>query len=121
MTQLFCDSPHYIHPGKSGTDVADFAAPSHRPPSHNDNIAVRSPPAADEFCRGYPHNLLPTPGYWVECAGQPLDEHVIWDADEGEASEDQDPDLEPPTGKCNQTVQVRRWHGGDAEVWFRLT
>ena len=67
-------------------------------------VCVRS---ADEFCRGYPHSLLPTPGYWVECAGQPLDEHVIWDADEGDVSEDQDAELEPPpAGKCNQIVQV---------------
>ncbi|XP_043201760.1 uncharacterized protein LOC122370333 [Amphibalanus amphitrite] len=73
------------------------------------------PPQAcsDEFCRGYPHNLLPTPGYWIECAGQPLDEHVIWDADEGEVSEDQDADLEPPSGKCNQTVQAGSEDGDD--------
>ncbi|XP_037080824.1 uncharacterized protein LOC119101580 [Pollicipes pollicipes] len=42
------------------------------------------PPQAcsDEFCRGYPHNLIVTPGYWVECAGQPVEDDVAWDADE---------------------------------------
>lgn len=24
----------------------------------------------DEFCEGYPHNLVPTPGYWIECSRQ---------------------------------------------------
>lgn len=26
----------------------------------------------DEFCEEYPHNLIPTPGYWVECSRQKI-------------------------------------------------
>lgn len=24
---------------------------------------------SEEFCDGFPHHVLPTPGYWVECSG----------------------------------------------------
>ncbi|GAB0093891.1 rap1 GTPase-activating protein 1-like [Sergentomyia squamirostris] len=32
------------------------------------------PPQAcsDEFCEEYPHNLIPTPGYWIECSRQKI-------------------------------------------------
>ncbi|XP_067637102.1 uncharacterized protein rsh isoform X3 [Eurosta solidaginis] len=42
------------------------------------------PPQAcsDEFCEEYPHNLMPTPGYWIECSRQKITlptPHTIWD------------------------------------------
>ena len=47
---------------------------------------------ADEFCRGYPHNLIVTPGYWVECSGQAAQDEVSWtlgEAEETDLSEQQ--------------------------------
>jgi hypothetical protein len=45
----------------------------------------------DEFCDGYPHNMLPTPGYWVECSraisnqgsARTNDERDLHEIDEG--------------------------------------
>ncbi|XP_053669722.1 uncharacterized protein LOC128720101 [Anopheles nili] len=47
------------------------------------------PPQAcsDEFCEDYPHNLIPTPGYWIECSRQKIafpNQHTIWDDSESE-------------------------------------
>lgn len=41
----------------------------------------------DEFCEEYPHNLIPTPGYWIECSRQKiaqLNQHTIWDDSESD-------------------------------------
>ena len=38
----------------------------------------------DEFCEDYPHNLIPTPGYWIECSRQKINfstQHTIWDSE----------------------------------------
>nr|XP_029736097.1 uncharacterized protein LOC109413887 [Aedes albopictus] len=40
-----------------------------------------------EFCEDYPHNLIPTPGYWIECSRQKIafpNQHTIWDDSESE-------------------------------------
>ncbi|XP_037039105.1 uncharacterized protein LOC119076446 isoform X4 [Bradysia coprophila] len=42
------------------------------------------PPQAcsDEFCEEYPHNLIPTPGYWIECSRQKINmpnQLSLWD------------------------------------------
>uniref|UniRef100_A0A1A9W2Z0 Rap-GAP domain-containing protein n=1 Tax=Glossina brevipalpis TaxID=37001 RepID=A0A1A9W2Z0_9MUSC len=41
----------------------------------------------DEFCEEYPHNLMPTPGYWIECSRQKItlpSTHTIWDESDSE-------------------------------------
>ncbi|XP_063224698.1 uncharacterized protein LOC134532208 [Bacillus rossius redtenbacheri] len=44
------------------------------------------PPQAcsDEFCEEFPHNLIPTPGYWIECSRQKITCDTIWDESESE-------------------------------------
>ncbi|XP_031776631.1 uncharacterized protein LOC100122885 isoform X2 [Nasonia vitripennis] len=44
------------------------------------------PPQAcsDEFCHEYPHNLLPTPGYWIECSRQQITTDTIYDESESD-------------------------------------
>nr|XP_018897162.1 PREDICTED: uncharacterized protein LOC109030581 [Bemisia tabaci] len=52
------------------------------------------PPQAcsDEFCEEYPHNLIPTPGYWIECSRQTkASSGTIWDESESERDEDGGP------------------------------
>ncbi|XP_047492045.1 uncharacterized protein LOC125041252 [Penaeus chinensis] len=61
---------------------------------------------ADEFCAGYPHQLIPTPGYWIECAGQNVPDDTIWDESEPEL-EDGSPQSDHPD-KADQNIQVRR-------------
>ncbi|XP_076398161.1 rap GTPase activating protein radish isoform X1 [Megachile rotundata] len=48
------------------------------------------PPQAcsDEFCNEFPHNLVPTPGYWIECSRQQITTDTIWDESEsGDATD----------------------------------
>ncbi|XP_011642478.1 uncharacterized protein LOC105430558 [Pogonomyrmex barbatus] len=47
------------------------------------------PPQAcsDEFCQEFPHNLIPTPGYWIECSRQQITSDTIWDESESEATD----------------------------------
>ncbi|XP_055380348.1 uncharacterized protein LOC129611299 isoform X3 [Condylostylus longicornis] len=50
------------------------------------------PPQAcsDEFCEEYPHNLIPTPGYWIECSRQKItlpNTHNLWDESDSEHEE----------------------------------
>ncbi|KAL7032951.1 hypothetical protein ACKWTF_007435 [Chironomus riparius] len=46
---------------------------------------------SDEFCEEYPHALIPTPGYWIECSRQKIaqiNQHV-WDDSESEHDDEQ--------------------------------
>lgn len=45
---------------------------------------------SDEFCEEYPHNLIPTPGYWVECSRQKINmgNMALWPANESESEEE---------------------------------
>ncbi|XP_066245505.1 uncharacterized protein rsh isoform X4 [Euwallacea similis] len=44
------------------------------------------PPQAcsDEFCEEFPHNFIPTPGYWIECSRQKITTDTIWDESESD-------------------------------------
>ncbi|CAL8144483.1 unnamed protein product [Orchesella dallaii] len=63
------------------------------------------PPQAcsDEFCEEYPHQLIPTPGYWIECSRQKItnQNQNIWDEsgesdfqEKEEDSKDEEDDVE---------------------------
>lgn len=39
---------------------------------------------SDEFCEEFPHNLIPTPGYWIECSRQKINTDTIWDESESD-------------------------------------
>jgi hypothetical protein len=46
----------------------------------------QQPSTTDEFCEEYPHALIPTPGYWIECSRQKIaqiNQHT-WDDSESE-------------------------------------
>ncbi|KAK0158596.1 hypothetical protein PV328_009575 [Microctonus aethiopoides] len=44
------------------------------------------PPQAcsDEFCQEFPHNLISTPGYWIECSRHQITSDTIWDESESD-------------------------------------
>ncbi|XP_076659669.1 rap GTPase activating protein radish [Halictus rubicundus] len=51
------------------------------------------PPQActEEFCTEFPHNLVPTPGYWIECSRQQILSDTMLDRSEsGELDPDED-------------------------------
>lgn len=56
---------------------------------------------ADEFCQEFPHNLIPTPGYWIECSRQQITSDTIWDESES------DRDATDPEPVEEQTVEER--------------
>lgn len=39
---------------------------------------------SDEFCEEFPHNFIPTPGYWIECSRQKITTDTIWDESESD-------------------------------------
>ena len=41
----------------------------------------------DEFCDGFPHNLLPTPGYWIECSRAISNQGSAWTNEERDLQE----------------------------------
>lgn len=47
---------------------------------------------ADEFCEEFPHNLIPTPGYWIECSRQKIASDTIWDESESDRDDDRGDD-----------------------------
>lgn len=55
----------------------------------------------DEFCEEFPHNLIPTPGYWIECSRQKIASDTIWDESESEREEDRLDDEEGDESKPN--------------------
>lgn len=36
----------------------------------------------EEICNEFPHNLEPTPGYWIECSRQQITSVSLWDENE---------------------------------------
>lgn len=51
----------------------------------NNFLSTYSYPIADEICQEYPHNLIPTPGYWIECSRQQIaTSDTIWDESESD-------------------------------------
>ena len=41
----------------------------------------------DEFCEGYPHKLIPTPGYWIECSRAISNQGSAWTNEERDLQE----------------------------------
>jgi len=54
---------------------------------HPDHISHVLCSILDEFCDGYPHNMLPTPGYWVECSRAISNQGSAWTNDERDLHE----------------------------------
>lgn len=52
---------------------------------------------SDEFCADYPHNLIPTPGYWIECSRQKISNEELWDNTDTDG-DDQDEDEDAGEG-----------------------
>lgn len=46
---------------------------------------------SDEFCEEYPHNLIPTPGYWVECSRQKINmgNLALWPTGESDSEQEE--------------------------------
>lgn len=51
----------------------------------------------DEFCEEFPHNLIPTPGYWIECSRQKINTDTIWDESESDRDVPEEEDEEEET------------------------
>lgn len=58
----------------------------------------------DEFCEKFPHNLIPTPGYWIECSRQKIASDTIWDESESdhEIHEEEEEEEEEGSGTRNR-------------------
>ena len=52
----------------------------------------------DEFCDGYPHNLIPTPGYWIECSRAISNQGSAWTNEERDLQEIDEGITDSPDG-----------------------
>ncbi|XP_031635278.1 uncharacterized protein LOC116348425 isoform X2 [Contarinia nasturtii] len=68
------------------------------------------PPQAcsDEFCEEYPHNLIPTPGYWVECSRQKINMNnlAMWPG--AESDSEQEENEQKISGRGNSESHLER-------------
>ena len=53
---------------------------------------------SDEFCDGYPHNVLPTPGYWIECSRAISNQGSAWTNDDRDLHEIDEGITDSPDG-----------------------
>lgn len=62
----------------------------------------------DEFCEEYPHNLIPTPGYWVECSRQKINMNnlAMWAG--GESDSEQEENEPKISGRGNSESHLER-------------
>lgn len=69
---------------------------------------------ADEFCEEFPHNLIPTPGYWIECSRQKIASDTIWDESESdhEIHEEEEEEDEEGGGTRNRDREDDSGGGG---------
>ncbi|XP_059620378.1 uncharacterized protein LOC132264278 [Phlebotomus argentipes] len=88
------------------------------------------PPQAcsDEFCEEFPHNLIPTPGYWIECSRQKISTGQGWNdsgSDNDNESETRDrctdlceDDEDSDTATKKKTTIEEQW---EQQQGFELT
>ncbi|CAH0625546.1 unnamed protein product [Chrysodeixis includens] len=69
-----------------------------------------------EFCEEYPHSLIPTPGYWIECSRQKIATDTIWDESESEhdsgPDRDGDNDRHRRSGSLDEAAEDSSDNGG---------
>ena len=56
----------------------------------------------DEFCDGYPHNLIPTPGYWIECSRAISNQGSAWTNEERDLQEIDEGITDSPDGSIRE-------------------
>lgn len=60
----------------------------------------------DEFCDGYPHNLIPTPGYWIECSRAISNQGSAWTNEERDLQEIDEGITDSPDGSLRDAATV---------------
>lgn len=62
----------------------------------------------DEFCEEYPHNLIPTPGYWIECSRQKINmgNMSLWPG--GDSDSEPEENEQKPAARGNSELHLER-------------
>ena len=58
----------------------------------------------DEFCDGFPHNLMPTPGYWIECSRAISNQGSAWTNEERDLQEIDEGITDSPDGSLRDAA-----------------
>ena len=58
----------------------------------------------DEFCDGFPHNLIPTPGYWIECSRAISNQGSAWTNEERDLQEVDEGITDSPDGSLRDAA-----------------
>ena len=67
----------------------------------------------DEFCDGYPHNVLPTPGYWIECSRAISNQGSAWTNDDRDLHEIDEGITDSPDGSLRDTSVITEFEDKD--------
>ena len=76
------------------------------------NLRSIKPFFADEFCDGYPHNVLPTPGYWVECSRAISNQGSAWTNEDRDLHEIDEGITDSPDGSLRDASEINDKEGG---------
>ena len=72
----------------------------------NTSILFFGFPNIDEFCDGYPHNVLPTPGYWVECSRAISNQGSAWTNEDRDLHEIDEGITDSPDGSLRDASVI---------------
>lgn len=62
---------------------------------------------SDEFCDSYPHNILPKPGYWIECSRAISNQGSAWTNDDSRDLHEIDEGItDSPDGSLSRDASV---------------
>ena len=70
----------------------------------------------DEFCDGYPHNLKPTPGYWIECSRAISNQGSAWTNEERDLQEVDEGITDSPDGSLRDAAVATDFDPIDANL-----
>ena len=57
---------------------------------------------SDEFCDSYPHKIIPTPGYWIECSRAISNQGSAWTNEERDLQEIDEGITDSPDGSIKE-------------------
>ena len=56
----------------------------------------------DEFCDSFPHKIIPTPGYWIECSRAISNQGSAWTDEERDLQEIDEGITDSPDGSIKE-------------------
>ena len=79
-------------------------------------VSMHSTFFSDEFCDGYPHTLIPTPGYWIECSRAISNQGSAWTNDDRDLHEIDEGITDSPDGSLRDASVITEFDEREANI-----